>query len=67
MNEFEEAAVQSIITNKNALTLLDKSIEALRQTNVKNTILRKSNAELQDQNLELLKTIKRLRRQWWVC
>ena len=58
MNEFEEAAVQTIIANKN--TLLEKSIEALSQAGVENRILPKSNVELQEENTELLHTIKRL-------
>ena len=59
MTDLEDVP-QILITNKNALTLLEKTIEALRQARAKNTVLGKSNAELQDQNLELLKTIKRL-------
>lgn len=55
MNRFEEAAVQTIIANKN--TQLDKCLAVLNKTIVENTILRKSNAELQEENAELLKEL----------
>lgn len=55
-----EDVVQTLITNNNTLTLLDKSIEALHHARMENNILRKSNAELQEENAKLLQTVKRL-------